>query len=359
MSLPSVDIPLPDAGADETAGRAGERPVRAIALLRRIGRSAFLPVWALTALLFLASAVFEPGTLDSNALLSMLPFAAILALAAAGQGLVVQQGGIDLSSAGVISLVGVIVVQTSGGTNSGLAGALLIAAGIGVASGLVNGLAITRLRITPLIATLAVNALLAGTVLSVTGGNIASAAPPGLTSFVSQKLLGIQVVVWLVVAVIVVMTLVLRQTVAGRRFEAIGSAPATARAMGLPVARYEVSAYVLAGLCYATAGVLLAGFVARPDLSEGNPYLLLTIAAVAIGGTALGGGRGSLVATAVGALFLTQLNQFVLASGKPQATQNIITGVVLIVGIGLRGREGVDRVARLLRQRRPAPPGRT
>jgi ribose transport system permease protein len=313
--------------------------------------SPFVRIWVLAAALFAASAIVEPGTVTRTALLSMLPFAAILALASAGQTLVIQQGGVDLSSAGVISLTAVIIVQASGGEDGRLAFATVVALAAAVVAGLVIGLAVTQLAITPLIATLAVNAILTGVVLSVTGGNIADAAPASLTSAVSHKILGIQLVVWVPVALITLMTVALRKTVAGRRFEAIGAGPATARAMGLPVARYEIGAYVLAALTYCAAGILLAGFIARPDLFSGNTYLLLTIAAVAIGGTSFGGGRGSLVATTVGALFLVQLNQLVLATGTPDATQSVIQGVVLVAGIGLRGGRVAAAVAWLVRSR--------
>jgi ribose transport system permease protein len=154
---------------------------------------------------------------------------------------------------------------------------------------------------------------------------------------------------------IVVMGIVLRRTVFGRQLEVIGAGPAAARAMGLPVKRYEVSAYVSAALCYALAGILLAGFLGRPGVFQGNPYQLSTIAAVAIGGTALGGGRGSVVATAVGALFLTQLGQVALASGTPSSVQYLIQGAVIILGIGLRGHHGFRKIARILPFGRPVP----
>ena len=89
------------------------------------------------------------------------------------------------------------------------------------------------------------------------------------------------------------------------------------RAAGLRVDRYTVTTYVLAATCYATAGILLAGYVRTPALDIGNPYLLATITAVVIGGTPLGGGRGSVIETALAALFLTQLTFFTDALSAP------------------------------------------
>lgn len=313
-----------------------------------LNRSSFLSVWVLTIALFLGSALFVHGTVGSTALHAMLPFAAILALAAAGQTLVVQQGGIDLSSAGVVSLSCVLVVQVSGGSNSRLLLGIVLALVAAAITGFISGIVITRLGVTPFVATLAMNALLTGTVLKITGGNMSSSTPSGLSDFAGHRLLGLQMAVWVPILLILVLAIVLRRSVVGRRFEVIGAGPAAARAMGLPVRRYEVGAYVGAALCYALAGVLLAGFLGRPGVFQGDPYLLSTIAAVAIGGTALGGGRGSVVASAIGALFLTQLSQVALASGTPSSVQNLIQGAVIIVGIGLRGHSGWTNLNRLV-----------
>ncbi|MGA5504972.1 ABC transporter permease [Streptomyces umbrinus] len=341
VTLRAADEPDPIA--------AGSIPQQTQSLWARLRTTTFLRIWILTALLFAGSAVAVPGTVTATALLSMLPFAAILAMASSGQALVVQQGGIDLSCAGVISLTAVITVTSSHSSDGELAKAVLIALAGAAACGLVAGLSATRLGITPLIATLALNAVLTGVVIGITGGNIAEAVPHDLASAVSAKLLGIQVVIWIPVLVVLTMTVVLRRTVVGRRFEAIGANPAAAAAMGMRVAAYQTGAYVIAAVCYAAAGILLAGFITRPDLFSGNDYLLLTIAAVALGGTTLGGGRSSVLATAVGALFLVQLNQVVLAGGAPTAMQYVIQGAVLICGIGLQGRNGMTRLIRMVR----------
>jgi ribose transport system permease protein len=87
---------------------------------------------------------------------------------------------------------------------------------------------------------------------------------------------------------------------------------------------------------YGLAGVLLAGFLQTPNLQPGDSYLLPSIAAVVLGGTALTGGNGSVVATAIGALFLTQLNQVVLGMGAPSSVQLLIEGAIIAIGMGLR-----------------------
>jgi ribose transport system permease protein len=138
------------------------------------------------------------------------------------------------------------------------------------------------------------------------------------------------------IAFVLVMQLLLRRTVWGRRFDLVGANPAAARAAGLRIERVQLSSYVIAGFCYAMAGALLAGYLGRPQLFAGEEYLLTSIAAVVLGGTALGGGRGSVVATFAGVLFISQLNQVVLLLGATQAVQFMIQGAIIALGMGLR-----------------------
>jgi ribose transport system permease protein len=116
----------------------------------------------------------------------------------------------------------------------------------------------------------------------------------------------------------------------------IGTSARAARAAGLPVLSYTTLTYVVAALLYGTAGVLLAGYLRTPGLSAGDTYLLPSIAAVVLGGTSLAGGSGSVVATAGGALFLTQLQQVVFGAGAPSSVQLLIQAGAIAVGMSLR-----------------------
>src|ERR1700751_4672491 len=123
--------------------------------------SEFVWIWIATVALFALSAILAPGTMTSGSLLAMLPFAGILAIAAAGQTVVIQQRGLDLSSPGIIGLAGILFALVGAATGSLLmagAGALVNGALVGAA----NGLLVARVGITPLVATLSVNALVIG-----------------------------------------------------------------------------------------------------------------------------------------------------------------------------------------------------
>ncbi len=308
---------------------------RLTALKNRVA-SPFAAIWVATALLFVVSPFIASGSLGHSALQGMLPFAGILAIAAIGQTLVIQQGGLDLSVPGIFSMGAVLVVTVPGGNDGSLIPALLVVAVVGIAGGLVNGIAVTRFGITPLVATLGSNAIFIGVVLQATGGSIAFKATRNWQTFTADKVLGIPILAVIALIAVIVVALFIARTVWGRRFVLVGSSPLAARAAGLSVERYQLGAYAGAGLSYALAGALLSGYLQSPPLLPGNEYLLPTIAAVVLGGTALGGGRGSVIATAVGVLFLSQLEQVISALGAKKSIDYLIQGAIVALGMGLR-----------------------
>lgn len=304
-------------------------------LLDRL-RNPFLAIWPATAVLFAISPLVASGSLGISALQSTLPFAGILAIIAVGQTLVIQQRGLDLAVPGMVSISAIVVTRVSHGDGSRLWLAVLAALGICLAAGLVSAIAVVYVGITPLVATLAVNALLLGTILRITSGSSTSTAPHALATFASHRVLGLSAIVWISLAVVVVVGVISRVSVMGRRFTMIGTSPRAAYASGYPVLRYKLATYCLAALCYGVGGILLAGYVRTPGLSAGDTYLLPSIAAVVLGGTSPAGGAGTVVGTLGGALFLTQLQQIVFGAGAPQSTQLIIQAAAIGIGMAIR-----------------------
>jgi ribose transport system permease protein len=287
-----------------------------------------------TAALFVASLLFASSSVTRGTLLTMLPFASALAIASLGQTLVVMQGGIDLSVAGGLSLYVVIVTKYPAGVNSRLLAAIGIAFLAAIGAGALNGFLIGRMRLNPIVATLGTNALLFGAVLWYTAG-IPTTTTARLARVGGGLWLGIPAPVYFAVAATAVLTAVVKLTPLGRRFEGVGANETAALTAGLRVTRHRTSAYIWAQLLYCLGGVLHAGIVNQPTAYEGNNYLLPTVAAVVLGGTSLLGGRGNLVATAVAAFFLSQLDQFVLALGVTYATRTLVQAAALAVGVAL------------------------
>jgi ribose transport system permease protein len=309
---------------------------------RPVERRRWLPrsfVWYATAALFLLSWAIEPGSVSSVSINAMLPFAGILAIAAVGQTLVIMQRGIDLSVPGMMTLAGLAVSEYSSAHGDNVVAAILIVLAIAVAVGLVNGLVIGFLTVTPLVATLAMNAILIGAAIAYSGGT-PSRTPRGLSDFALDKTLGVSHAVWLALAFVAVVALVISRTVWGRRFVTAGASFQAARAAGVRVELARLSAYVAGAVCYAVAGMVLAGYLSTPNITMGDSYLLPSVAAVVVGGTALTGGRGNVVGTAVAALFLTQLTQLVLSMGAPTSTQLVIQSAVIAIAAAVQARKG-------------------
>jgi ribose transport system permease protein len=336
---PSENSATGDASAQVTvssgSGISPEAPAEA---KRRAPLTAFsgasTSIVVATALLFLVSWIFERQSVSHSSLLGMLPFASVLAITAIGQTLVIQQGGIDLSVPGMISITVVIMTRYPNGDSGKVLVALLLALAVTLAAGVVSGLAISRIGVTPIVATLGMNALLYGGVLQISGGTPRTTTSR-LHNFASGKVAGIPNTVIIAVILTAVVAFVIKRTILGRRFEAVGAGVIGARAAGVETRGYQLSAYAGAAAHYCLAGVLLAGVVSTPSAFQGDQYLLPSVAAVVLGGTSLLGGRGSVVASAIAALFISQLDQFVLTIGAKDAVQNLVEAGALAAGLAV------------------------
>lgn len=334
-----------------------DTPTPSVGIVQRLlsptNRSLSFVVMALL-LLGLLGALVAPSSVSRGAILGMLPFAAVLAVAALGQTLVIQQGGIDLSVPGAISLTVVVTTHQADGVDARLLGAVTMALGFVLVAGLINGYLISRRGLNPIIATLGTNALLYAVVLGLSQG-IPRGTTDLLAGIMTGRFLGVPHSVYFALGAVVVVTVAVKRSVAGRRFEAVGANTIAAWAAGLRARRHGMAAYIWAMVLYWLAGVMLAGIVAQPTAFQGDAYLLSTVAAVVLGGTSLLGGRGYPVATAVAALFLVQLDQFVFALGVSTAIRTLVEAAALAVGVALNTLDWQAIRDRLIvRERAPA-----
>lgn len=321
------------------------------------------PVLYATVIFFLIIALVEPRNFQPASLSSMLPFAALLTIVSIGQTLVVQQRGIDLSVAGTMTLSAILVSKIAAGDGGALPFAVLVALAAGAAIGALLGFVVVVLRVTPLIATFGMNAVVTGIVVAYAGGS-STAVPLALNSFATARTLGVHNLVWIALVCTALAVLTMSGTVFGRRFEAVGASLAAARASGERVQAIRWSAYLISSTLYAIAGVLAAGFVNVPDLSVGSSYVMPSIAAVVLGGTSFSGGKGRMIGTMVAALLLTQLNHFVLSIGASTAVQLVVQAAVIAIAaaqaplaaaigrrVSSRRRSAADAAASAIRER--------
>ena len=190
------------------------------------------------------------------------------------------------------------------------------------------------LRVTPLVATLAMNSILFGAALVYTGGAPHGTVSPGFLVFGQGHLFGllpVSTLCWLTIAF--AMVWLTQKTVFGRRLYAVGANPVAARLVGIAVRRTVTAAYVLSSVMAALGGLLLTSYIGSPSLGIGDQFLLTSIAAVVVGGTALNGGIGSVLATVGGTLFITELNSFTNIVSVSTGTQFVLQGAIIALSV--------------------------
>lgn len=331
-----------------TANRASSS-----ALTSFVVASRYMPVYLALILLVIVASIWAPAVLGSVQLSAIAPYGALLAITALGQMLVIMTGGIDLSTPGTLTLAAVIMVGVGGQSNDRIGVAILTAIGVGALIGLVNGILIGGLKLNALIVTLAVGQVVIG-VLNRYGRTfpVQSAVPRGWATWTTTRIFGVSPIFWIGLAITILLILAFRFTTVGRRFQVVGANPVASNVVGLRVNMNQISAYVVAAILFAIAGVVLAGLRNTPGVAVANQYLLGPIAAVVIGGASLTGGLASPVSTFAAAVFLTGLDYVMRAMGVPDNFQLVVFGLVIIGGMLISGDRIIKAVERLLRERR-------
>lgn len=296
----------------------------------------FIAIWIALGILLFIDAIFLPRSLQKSTLLAISPFAAFLAIAAIGQAIVIMVRGIDLSVPATISLSCAVLIGFSAGSDAYLFGAVGAAILAAVLVGAVNGILIAFLRLNALIVTLAVGAIVTGiTIWYRQSMGAESPVPPSLAEFGNDRLLGIPTSIAIAFVVTCLAGIFLTKTVAGRQFEAVGTNPEAALVLGIRVRTYQAGAYVVAGLMYGVAALLLAAFIRNPTLDAGAPYFMAPIAAAVLGGVAMSGGIGNMLSVTVASIFLIQLDQTLKMIGLPTSWQLVIQGGAIGAGMYL------------------------
>jgi ribose transport system permease protein len=279
----------------------------------------------LCALLTMVSPVF----LTPINLLNVALQASVVAILAFGQTFVILSAGIDLSVGSVLALTGAVMAMQTG--QNGVLVGILVGLLAGAVLGALNGLFVTRARVAPFIATLAMLAIARGLTYIYTQGSPIRVDQPAFNVFGQGTVGAVPVPVVIMLAVFVVCLVVLTQTRFGRYVFAIGSNPEVTRLAGVPIDRYVVAVYAISGLLAALGGLILTGRLAAADPNAATGYELDVIAAVVIGGTSLFGGRGGVFGTLIGALIIAVVgNGMVLLNVNPFWTQAVKGAIILI-----------------------------
>ena len=295
---------------------------------------------ALIVLVILFGALTGGKFIRVDNLLTVLLQVTPYAILGFGLTFVLITGGTDLSAGSVVGFGGIVCAKF---LTNGASIPVAMIAGIlaGATAGLINGLIITKLSVTPFIATLGTQYAFRGLTQLVGAGKPVSIQSMENKDIVNSfKFIGggtifgnIPFPVVLVIVLAIVLGIILARTGFGRRIFAVGSNEEAARLSGIDVVKTKLPAYILCGATSAFAGILLASRLASAQSNAGTGYELEGIAAAVIGGTSTAGGEGSILGTVIGALVMGVLRNGLNILKVDAFVQMVIIGVIIVVGV--------------------------
>ncbi len=315
--------------------------------MRRLTISPPLAAVLLAIVLFLLSGLLPNGFGNNPDIalaqaINIVRLSVFLGVIAAGQTLVIISGGegIDLSAGAVVTLTAILTYTIVNGQDAQVLSALLAALVIGGVIGLVNGVGVAFLKVAPLVMTLGMAGVVSGLILVLTQGNVSGAIAPIMTRLIARPVvLGIPGAILIWAAFGALMWLLLERTRFGKHLFAIGTNRTTARLSGVNVTGMVLGVYALSGMLAGLGGFLVVGNTGVVHIRIGDPFLFPSIAAVAVGGTLLSGGKGSYAGAMAGALVLTLITSLLTTMQQPESIRRMVLGVTLLLMISIYGRQ--------------------
>lgn len=275
---------------------------------------------------------------------NIVRLAVFLGVIAAGQTLVIISGfeGIDLSAGSVVTLTAILTYVTVKGEDDKVLLALLISLVVGALIGFVNGLGITFLKISPFVMTLGMSGVVTGLIIIINHGNVSGKVAPIMTRLIARPLspdipIPNAIIIWIIFGFL--MWLLLERSTFGKHLFAIGVNRVTAKLSGVNVTATNLAVYTLAGALAGFGGFLVVGNTGVVFIALGQPFLFPSIAAVAVGGTLLSGGKGSYWGTMAGAIVLTLITSLLTTMQMPDSVRRMVLGATLLVMISIYGRQ--------------------
>lgn len=307
--------------------------------VRRLFSSPPLLTLVLVALVWVVASLSLRGFGAFGHLRYLLELSAVIGIAAAGQTLVVLMGGIDLSVGAIMTVTAILLpLITPSWDASGLVG-IALALGIATGIGFLNGAGATYLKVPPIIMTLAMATFLQGLLVIIAGGSAVTVSNPAVIMLGQGRPFGVPagVILWLVVSAVVL--LLIHRMPVGARFLALGGNPLAARLSGVSIISNTLIVYTLSGFFAGLAGVLVLGMNRQGYVGIGDPYVLMSIAAVVLGGTSILGGRGTYAGTISGAILLVTTTALITVVNASPGWRSIMFGTLILALLLVSGRE--------------------
>ena len=283
--------------------------------------------------------LLAPDFLSQRNLLNILQQSSINACLALGMTLVIISGGIDLS-VGPTAAISAVITATMLVAGVPVPLAILAGLAIGAICGLVNGVLVAYAGLQPFIVTLGTLSTYRAIALIYTGGNPVLGVPAGFRSLFNGSLLGLPIPVIMVAVVALLAWVLLKKTPLGEYLLAVGGNEEAAYVAGVPIAITKITAYVISGVLAALASMILVGRLGAAEPILGNLWELDAIAAAAIGGASLMGGKGSVIGTILGAIILGAMRNGLTLMNVQAFYQLLATGLIILVAMM------IDRVTR-------------
>jgi ribose/xylose/arabinose/galactoside ABC-type transport system permease subunit len=285
--------------------------------------------------------IYAPRFFRYQNLVNILLQSSLLGLMTIGMTVVMIAGGIDLSLPANMAIGAVLGAMYMKSGGNWIVSCFIMVA-VGVLVGLVNGVAVSRLKMIPFVVTLAMMTILSGSAVWLTNSlSISQISSSFLSLFDATPIFGIPITIWLGAAVTVAASVLMRSTVFGRWVYAVGLNARAARVAGVPVEPVILMSYVISGLTAGLTSILLTARLGSASASMGNDGMVLDIvSACVVGGVSIYGGAGRVPGAVFGAVLITVLSNAMNLVGVSYYLSLIIKGVVIIAFIAIEGRKG-------------------
>ncbi|TCW38025.1 monosaccharide ABC transporter membrane protein (CUT2 family) [Thermohydrogenium kirishiense] len=290
-----------------------------------------IALFAILIITILVFTLFNPLYISPQNLVNVVEETTINGILAIGVTFPIITGGIDLSVGSIMAVVDIVFgMMAVKGINP-----LLVILGcifLGYIMGALNGVVITQMKLQPFIVTLSINSILRGIAYVISGGYPILNIPQRFRNLLYENLgYGIRISMLILFGVALICAFILKRTPAGTYIYALGSNEEATRLSGVNTSKYKIFAYIISGIAAALAGMIMVSRLGTGDPTTGVGYELNAIAAAAIGGASLAGGKGSIAGTMIGALILSALEAGLVLMGVNSFYQYIAIGLVIII----------------------------
>jgi ribose transport system permease protein len=309
--------------------------------LRAVLNNRTIVIYVALVVFVAVAAAINPYVVGYSSVQTILQEVSFLGIVVLGQGIVMLSGGLDISVGNVMFFVIVFGGNLMAMHPAQFGWLVLFCLAVGPVAGLFNGVGVAKLKISPIIMTLATSSLLYGSIYVFGNGRLSGAVHPALRAVGKMTfgdLMPLTGLIWLGLCALVI--LVCYATVFGRRIYATGNNPRAAWLAGIRADRVLIFSYVFCGFTASLAGLLFLGFLGTPTLRFTDIYTMGSIAAAVLGGIEFFQGTGSIVGAIGGTLFIRFLFTFLVMMRVPEAGRMITQGAILILVVALHKLRG-------------------